>query len=126
MRPIDADALEKDYRMQFEAVYKHTRDAVIPSDFYIERKAAYDKELMKMEMEAFFKYLQGRPTIDAVPVVRCKDCQWFMEHTAAYRSESGKDGSCACLAGFTDCGKEHRTYMDFCSYGRRKEAEVEK
>lgn len=74
MRPIDADALEKDYREDFERVYKHTRDAVNPADFYIERKAAYDKELVRMEMEAFCKYLQSRPTIDAVPVVRCKDC----------------------------------------------------
>lgn len=65
MRLIDADALEKDYRSQFESVYKNIRDAVNPSDFYIERQAAYDKKLMKMEMEAFCEYLQARPTIDA-------------------------------------------------------------
>lgn len=68
--------------------------------------------------------MEDVPAVDAEEVVRCKDCQWFMEHTAAYRSESGKDGSCACLAGFTDCGKEQRLYMDFCSYGRRKEVET--
>lgn len=68
MRLIDADALEKDYRDQFEAVYKHTRDAVKPSDFYIEREAAYNKELMRLEMEAFCEYLQGRATVDAEPV----------------------------------------------------------
>lgn len=68
MRLIDADALEKDYREQFESVYRHTRDTVLPSDFYIERKAAYDKELVRMDMEAFFEYLRARPTIDAEPV----------------------------------------------------------
>lgn len=68
MRLIDADTLEKDYRSQFESVYKNTRSAVLPSDFYIQRKAAYDKELMRMEMEAFCEFLGSRPTIDAEPV----------------------------------------------------------
>lgn len=67
-RLIDADELEKDYRNQFESVYKHIRDSVNPSDFFVERHAAYNKELMRMEMEAFCKYLQSRPTIDAEPV----------------------------------------------------------
>ena len=74
MRLIDADALERDYRGQFDSVYKNVRDSVNPADFYIERKASYDKKLAKMEMEAFFEYLHSRSTIDAVPVVRCKDC----------------------------------------------------
>lgn len=68
MRPIDADTLEREYRRQFESVYKHTRDTVLPSDFYIERKAAYDRELVRMEMEAFCEFLKSRPTIDAEPV----------------------------------------------------------
>ena len=67
-RLIDADELEKDYRNQFESVYKHIRDSVNPSDFFVERHAAYNKELVRMEMEAFCKYLQSRPTIDAEPV----------------------------------------------------------
>ena len=77
MRPIDADALGKDYRSQFEAVYKNARDVVSPSDFYIERQVAYNKALVKMEMEAFFEYLQARPTIDAVQVIRCADCAYY-------------------------------------------------
>ena len=75
MRLIDADALEKEYRRQFESMYRRTRDAVNPSDYYIERRAAYEKKVMQMEMEAFFEYLQSRPTIDAVSVIRCKDCK---------------------------------------------------
>ena len=74
-RLIDANALEADYRTQFDGVYKHIRDSVNPSDFFIERKAAYDKELARWEMEAFCKYLQSRPTIDAVEVVRCRECK---------------------------------------------------
>lgn len=76
MRLIDADALEREYRGQFDSVYKNIRDSVNPADFYLERKASYDKKLVKLEMEAFFEYLHNRPTIDAVPVVRCKDCKY--------------------------------------------------
>ena len=115
MRPIDADALEKDYRMQFESVYKHTRSVVNPSDFYIERMAAYNKELVKMDMEAFFEYLKSRPIIDAVEVVRCKDCKYW-QHIP--------------LVDVMMCyGSMHGNWTspnDFCSYGRRKDAEVEK
>lgn len=45
------------------------------------------------------------PTIDAVAVVRCKDCKWYN-----------------CNACFRDDGAEnHRNSEDFCSYGERKE-----
>ena len=64
MRLIDADALEKEYRRQFDAVYKNIRDTVLPSDFYVERKAAYDKEIVRQDMEAFCEFLHSRPSID--------------------------------------------------------------
>ena len=68
MRLIDADALEREYRNQFDAVYKVIRNIVDPHDYYIERKAASDKALVKMEMESFCEFLQSRPTIEAEPV----------------------------------------------------------
>lgn len=95
MRLIDADALEQEYRRQFESVYKHTRDTVLPSDFYIERKAAYDKELARMEMEAFCEFLKSRPTIDAEPVRHGRwernpnTESWFRE--IVFCSECGRD-----------------------------------
>lgn len=89
MRLIEADALDKDYRIQFERVYKSVRDSVKPSDYFIERKAAYDKELIRLEMEAFCEFIQSRPTIDAEPVrhgrweeyeiphiICCSECDW--------------------------------------------------
>ena len=109
MRLIEADALEKDYRSQFESVYKRTRDTVMPSDFYIERKAAYDKTLVKLEMEAFFEYLQARPSIDAVQVVRCKDCIYLT------RSPWGhpKLGWCKLYG-------HHRKADYYCASGKRE------
>lgn len=88
MRPIDADALERDYREQFEAVWRHTREVVKPSDFYIERMAAYEKEIVRMDMEAFCKFLQGRPTVDAEPV---RHGRWIDEIEPNAVTASGRE-----------------------------------
>lgn len=62
------------------------------------------------------------PTIDAVPVVRCRDCNLFMPYTEAHRKASGFDGDCAFLAGYADCDRECVHEMDFCSKGARMDA----
>ena len=60
--------------------------------------------------EEFAEYLDELPTVDAVPVVRCKDCK--------YRTEFG------------NCGhlRQHGILpvaypYDFCSYGERKDGD---
>lgn len=49
--------------------------------------------------------IDNAPTVDAVPVVRCKDCKHY---------DIG--GSCII------CGFQSRKPDDFCSYGERKES----
>lgn len=54
--------------------------------------------------------IEKAPAVDAVPVVRCKDC-------GCYMSESGKYVEHCCLTGLpVDAG-------DFCSYGKRRDGE---
>lgn len=58
--------------------------------------------------------IRKAPTIDAVPVVRCRECRWY---------DAGKNDS----ESWSDCtlryGKHFNVSpMDFCSYGQRKEA----
>lgn len=48
--------------------------------------------------------IDNAPTVDAVPVVRCKDCKHY---------DIG--GSCII------CGFQSRKPDDFCSYGERKD-----
>ena len=59
--------------------------------------------------------LEDSPTVDAVEVVRCKDCKWYQirkwdDQTPKY-----------------DCRKTHALLDvkpdDFCSYGERREGE---
>lgn len=59
----------------------------------------------------FIDDLENAPTIDAVPVVRCKDCQWGKKWKNAFEVERFK-----CDLLFVDVSPEA-----FCSYGERKE-----
>lgn len=85
MRLIDADEL------------KELRDK------YIRGEVSFDGE---------YDLIDKGPTVDAVPVVRCKDCKHY---------ELG-----VCLKIYTD-GNVHaeawqvRKLDDFCSYGERKD-----
>ena len=54
------------------------------------------------------KKVESAPTIDAEPVVRCKDCRWF-----------GKIWCAIEVVDETDMPKEN----DFCSFAERKDDE---
>lgn len=90
MRLIDADALAKTEQEKFEATRSIRPLAV--------------NEIMHRAIQGV---LAAAPEVDAVPVVRCKDCQYLMF--------SDFYGECAmgCM----------RTVlpMDFCSRGSRKD-----
>ena len=56
------------------------------------------------------KEIDKAPTIDAVPVVRCKDCKWLYDEMDDY------------------CCRSHRGLVricenSFCSYGERKDGD---
>lgn len=62
--------------------------------------------------------LDAAPTVDAVPVVRCRDCihregdenPMCMLHTEPYANARGYKGEAVCVE-----------MDDFCSYGKRRE-----
>ncbi len=61
------------------------------------------------------RVIDRMPTIDAVPVVRCRDCKWFNADIM----------ECECDDVATDCegGASFSINFgpdDFCSYGERK------
>lgn len=56
------------------------------------------------------KLIADAPTVDAVPVVRCKDCKWLYDEMDDY------------------CCRSHRGLAricenSFCSYGERKDGD---
>lgn len=58
--------------------------------------------------------IDNAPTVDAVEVVRCKDCKWFYD--------CRKDGWGRC-GEHDDYGRDSGWWQatDFCSWGERKE-----
>ena len=59
--------------------------------------------------------LKAIPTIDAVPVVRCRECKHYKDLGTYYRLMD-----CTHRDGLTNPYED-----DFCSYGQRKEADHE-
>jgi hypothetical protein len=82
MRLIDADRLSENIYDNISAPYEDSREA----------------------KEECLCAIEEAPTIDAVPVVRCKDCKY----------RDGTPGQPNIL-----CAQMHED--DFCSYGERKE-----
>lgn len=81
----------------------------------IDADALYDDAIEHMaENEVLYRFSPTRidraPTIDAVPVVRCKDC------ARRGTPECGMYYEC-------ECGQQHtwETDNDYCSFGKRKE-----
>lgn len=99
MRPIDADALLND-GLRFQD--------------------GYDNDgIMIVRLGDVTKSIRNAPTIDAVPVVRCRDCRWWDE------IENSPIGYChACKHGHYSDKWEisiRRTYKGdfFCADGER-------
>ena len=94
MRLIDADALAKDMRS-----WERTRQPVL------------------IYTGTILKGINNAPTIDAVPVVRCKDCKWWKkgDFMAGYTIEKMECG------GYCPNARFSRYESDFCSYGERKD-----
>ena len=57
------------------------------------------------------KIIKAASTVDAVPVVRCKDCVWF----------KGKHGCPLAESGYFLHGEMLPLENDYCSYGERRE-----
>ena len=62
-------------------------------------------------------FIDNAPTIDAVPVVRCRECKYW-KHSG---SKAGNSFSDMEYIGGCEFTKYCRRESDFCSYGERKE-----
>ena len=101
-RLIDANALMKAH------VWKCGGD---PYDQYY---MGYQDALDNVEV-----IIENQPTVDAVEVVRCKDCT-FWTYEGIGSSTMKRFGSCAKWYPFGN--EQHSCYYDdFCSYGERKD-----
>ena len=75
------------------------------------------EDIGSMETRTDQKLIDTAPTVDAVPVVRCKDCKWgsFHTHVPPWTHWCVRDPKEA----------PSKQAMDFCSYGERKDDETD-
>ena len=81
--------------------------------------ALMDESLSSVDEDTILDLIDSIPTVDAVPVVRCKDCKHYCNrpnglcylHTEPKENERGYSGEAVCVEP-----------TDFCSYGEPKEA----
>lgn len=59
--------------------------------------------------------IDDAPTVDAVPVVRCKDCKWFADNN------DGEWYGCQMFHVVLNTPEDAPKPNDFCSYGERKD-----
>ena len=59
--------------------------------------------------------VNAAPTVDAVPVVRCKDCKWFADNNG------GEWYGCKMFHVVRITPEDAPKPDDFCSYGERSE-----
>lgn len=66
--------------------------------------------------------VDSAPTIDAVPVVRCRDCKHYQHYGKTSLLENGKNVKAGWCYRRIRFDEECRMPADgFCSYGQRKE-----
>ena len=101
MRLIDADWIFSNLNQTIAVTGKENADAVVKA------------------LENYNNLIKDAPTIDAVEVVRCKDCNW---HNDVF------GGSCHNPIFGDGCGNYAPPCVRddaFCSYGERKEHETD-
>lgn len=111
MRLIDADEALR----LFGEEYKETKELIHNGETQLDNLAEGFTEA-----DHIIKYVL--PTVDAVPVVRCKDCKHFKNYGKTSLLIDGKNikaGWCHRRARYDE---EYRMPPDgFCSYGERKD-----
>ena len=107
MRLIDANKVVKDIISE--------RDK-IPYELVSEKPFKHGNS-MRGGIRKALRCIEQSPTVDAVPVVRCRECK----HWQQSGSKAGKSFSDMEYIGGCEFSKYCRRESDFCSYGEQKE-----
>lgn len=83
---------------------------LIDADNLTDRIVAFE-ELTRLDLSIVHDFVGSQPTVDAVQVIRCKDCKWM--------SKGKIEGAYMCL-------REKYIYITtdecgYCSWAKRKE-----
>ena len=82
-----------------------------------------DNGLLLIPMRDVTNSIQNAPTIDAVPVVRCRECEYWGDEDGKLQSSDGVLFARCKIHNYLLDGRHTGwcpTENDFCSYGERK------
>lgn len=102
MRLIDADTL----KLNFLHLQEHIIQAYGEIDEYVR---CLDNAIETYIDVNYFRSIEEAPTIDAVPVVRCEECEFWE------RDRISCEGMARCRTG--ESGVRFRAKYDYCSRG---------
>ena len=74
-------------------------------------------------IEEFVRFLKKQPTVDAVPVLRCRDCMYWGDEAGKLQHSDGVLFTRCKVHNYLIDGRHTGwcpTENDFCSYGERK------
>lgn len=86
-------------------------DRLISADALQEWIKNYLSVFKKYDWRDILQIIRKQPVVDAVPVVRCKDCKWFD------RDDGSVIGDCEQHDRFTNIN-------NFCAWGERREGDA--
>lgn len=79
--------------------------------------ALMDASLSSVDEDTILDLVDSVNTVDAVPVVRCKDCKWFIENN------NDEWWGCWLYHTIKVTPEDAPKPNDFCSYGERKDGD---
>lgn len=125
MRLIDADALMKIVDSEIERVEEEMRDAEERPNLYADEFRKH-KSYTVAGMAHIAQDILEAPTIDAVPVVRCKDCVHGTDRTDDFQEEDERWDAVnpiACMMYSSDGTPDFFPKDNYCGFGERKDDE---
>ena len=112
-RYIDADALMARFQREQNTMYEHGREY---SFSFLNSGQEISTEWYAVE-----QFLEEAPTIDAEPVVRCRDCKWYGTYQLTKYGEYDKRYKpTVCVKGEYSIMRNEDWY---CADGERKDDE---
>lgn len=80
---------------------------------------AFTDKNEKRKFMDWLKYCLEQPPVEAVLVVRCKDCK-HSDLPAVLTRKYGKIGTLTCHNRYSPCNNRNVNEKDFCSYGEMR------
>ena len=94
MKLIDADLLYKAMQDAEELARRRVRDTESTLPYPTNLNPAYTRYLAQMDERTKAKEMVAdAPTVDAVPVVRCKDCEWWTKQDKSLQGRCARYGT---------------------------------